>query len=125
MWLFLINVRSWPEQLKLKQILNKYHVLRDDSKQLVLNCKTFSYFKQFTHDIITQNTIRNDIIYFYRSHLASRYDTSIVKGEGVEEKSNNKQHRKKIVQSKKMMSSYKFFYVLFSVTQTLFPLGFS
>ena len=41
------------------------------------------------------------------------------------EESNKKWHRKQGVQSKKSCPSHKFFYVLFSVTQSLFLLGFS
>ena len=51
--------------------------------------------------------------------------TSLGKGEAVDEESNGKWHRKEGVQSKKWFRSYKFFYVLFSVTQSLFVLGFS
>ena len=50
---------------------------------------------------------------------------SLGKGEGVNEESNKKWHRKEGVQSKKWWSSHKFFYVLFLVTQSLFLLGFS
>ena len=56
----------------------------------------FQYYSQtllpspLAHDIITQNTIRNNIMYLHRGHSASRYGTSNVKGEGVDEKSNNK-----------------------------------
>ena len=45
--------------------------------------------------------------------------------EGVDEESNKKWHRKEGVHSKKWCHSHKFFYVLFSVTQSLFLLGFS
>ena len=86
--------------------------------QLVLNCKRFSYFRPFTHDIITQNTTHSNIVYLYRGHSAS---TLLGKGKGVDKK----RHRKKGIQSKKWWSSRKFVYVLFSVTQSLFLLGFS
>ena len=54
----------------------------------------------------------------YYDHSAS---TSLGKGEGV----NKKWHRKEGAQSKKWCLSHKFFYALFSVTQTLFLLGFA
>ena len=60
-------------------------------------------------------------MYLYRGHSAS---TSLGKGEGVGEESSRKWHRKDGVQPKKYLS-HKFFYVLFSVTQSLFLLGFS
>ena len=44
---------------------------------------------------------------------------------GVNEESNKKLHRKEGVESKKWCPSHKFFHVLFSVTQSLFLLGFS
>ena len=44
---------------------------------------------------------------------------------GVNEECNKKWHRKEVVQSKKWCPSHKFFYVPFSVTQSLFLLGFS
>ena len=50
---------------------------------------------------------------------------SIGKGEGVDEESNKKWFRKEGVQSKKVMSSQKLYYVLFTVTQSGFLLGFS
>ena len=46
-------------------------------------------------------------------------------GRGVDEESNSKWHRKEGVQSKKWCPSEKFVYILFSVTQSLFLLGFS
>ena len=95
------------------------HVLKDVN-QLVLNCKRFSYFWPFTH-IITQTTTHSNIMYLYRGHSAS---TSLGKGEGVGEESSRKWHRKDGVQPKKYLS-HKFFYVLFSVTQSLFLLSFS
>ena len=58
----------------------------------------------------------------YRDHSAS---TSLGKGEGVDEKSNKKWHRKEGAQPKKWCPAYNFFYVLFFVTQSLFLLGFS
>ena len=62
-------------------------------------------------------------MYLYRSHSASRYLTW---EEGEDEECNKKWHRKEGVQSKKVMSSRKFFYVRFSVTPfLLFLLGFS
>ena len=80
---------SWPEQLKVKQSQKLCHVLKDaNQQQLVLNCKRFSYFH--THDIVTQNATHSNIMYLYRGHSASRYGASIVKGEGVDEESNNK-----------------------------------
>ena len=95
-----------------------YHVLID-ANQLVLYCKIFerfSYFWPFTHDIITQNTFHSNMMNLYRDHAAK---TSFGKGEGVDKESNKKWHRKEGVQSR------KFFYVLFSVTQSLFLLVFS
>ena len=41
--------------------------------QLVLNCERFSFVRPFTHDIITQNTTRRNIIYLYRGHSAIRH----------------------------------------------------
>ena len=58
----------------------------------------------------------------YRDHSES---TSLGKGEGVEEKKHKKWHRKEGVRWKKWCPSHKFLYVLFSVTQSLFLLGFS
>ena len=58
----------------------------------------------------------------YYDHSAS---TSLGKGEGVDEEINKKWHRKEGAQSKKWCPSHKFFYALFSVTQTLFLLGFA
>ena len=58
----------------------------------------------------------------YRDHSAS---TFIGKEEGVDEESNKKWHRKEGVQSRKWYPSEKFFYALFSVTQSLFLLGLS
>ena len=101
-----------------------YHVLID-ANQLVLYCKIFerfSYFWPFTHDIITQNTFHSNMMNLYRDHAAK---TSFGKGEGVDKESNKKWHRKEGVQSKKWCPLHKFFYVLFSVTQSLFLLGFS
>ena len=121
MWLFLINVRSKPEELKLKQSLKLYHVLRD-ANQLVLNYKRFSYFRLFTHNIITQNTTYSNIMYLYKGHSAS---TSLRKRKGVDKESNKKCHRKERLQSRKWCPSHKVFYLLFSVTQSLFLLGFS
>ena len=60
------------------------------NQQLILNCKRFSYLEQLFHDIITQNTTDSNIMYLYRDHSASTYGTSIVKGEGVDEQSNNR-----------------------------------
>ena len=45
--------------------------------------------------------------------------------EGVDKESNKKWHIKEDMQSKTWCPSHKFFYVLFSVTQPLFLLGFS
>ena len=101
-----------------------YHVLRD-ANQLVLNCKRFerfSYFRPFTHDIITQNISHSNILYLYRGHSSS---TSLGKGQGVDEERNTKWHRKEDVQSKNRCPLHKFFYALFSVTQSLSLLGFS
>ena len=53
--------------------------------QLVLNCKRFSYFPQFTNDIITENTARKNIMYLYRRYSAGM---SFGKGEGVKKESN-------------------------------------
>ena len=61
-------------------------------------------------------------MYLYRGHSAS---TSLGNGEGVDEESNKNWHRNEGMQSKKWSPSHKFFYVLFSVTQSLYHLGFS
>ena len=66
------------------------HVIRDANQQLILNCKRFSYLQQLFHDIITQNTTHSNIMYLYRGHSTSTYGTSILKGEGVDEQSNNR-----------------------------------
>ena len=58
----------------------------------------------------------------YRDHSASM---SLGKEEGEDKKSNKKWHRKEDVLSKKWCPSHIFFNVLFSVTQSLFLLGFS
>ena len=60
-------------------------------------------------------------MYLYMGHSTS---TSLGKGERVNGESNKKWHRKEDVQSKKWCPWHKFFYVLFSVTQS-FLLGFS
>ena len=65
---------------------------------------------------------QSNIMNLYRDHAASR---SLGKGEGVDEESNKKWHRKEGVQYKKWCPSHKFFYAIFSVTQSLFLLGFS
>ena len=57
----------------------------------------------------------------YRDHSAS---TSLGNGEGEDEESNKKWHRKEGVRWKKWCFSHKFLYVLSSVTQFLFLLGF-
>ena len=59
---------------------------------------------------------------FYRDHSPS---TSLGKWEGVDEESNKKGHRKEGVQSRQWCPLQKFFYALFSVTQSLFLLDFS
>ena len=53
--------------------------------QLVLNCERFSFVRPFTHDIITQNTTRRNIMYLYRGHSVS---TSLGQGEGIHKESN-------------------------------------
>ena len=58
----------------------------------------------------------------YRGHSEC---TSLGKWKGVGKESNRKWHRKEGMQSKKLCPSDKFFYILFSVTQSLFLLGFS
>ena len=58
---------------------------------------------------------------YHRGHSAS---TSLEIGEGVDEESNKKWHRKGGVQSKKWCPSHTFFYVLFPVIQSFF-LGFT
>ena len=60
-------------------------------------------------------------MYLYMGHSTS---TSLGKGERVNGESNKKWHRKEDVQSKNWCPWHKFFYVLFSVTQS-FLLGFS
>ena len=63
-----------------------------------------TYFRPFTHDTITQNASHRNIMYLYRGHAAS---TSLGKVEMVDEESN-----------KKWCCSQKFFYAIFSVTQS-------
>ena len=58
----------------------------------------------------------------YRDNSAS---TSLGKGEGVDKEKHKKWHRKEGVRWKMWCPSYKFLYVLFPVTQSLFLLGFS
>ena len=86
----------------------------------MLNCKRFPYFPPFTHAVITQNTTHRNIMYLYRGHSAS---TSLGKGQGVDEKSNKKWHRKEVVQSKRWCPSHKYLYALFPVTESLFLPG--
>ena len=80
-----------------------------------------SYFWPFTHGIITQNTNHRIIVYLCRAIQQVRH-----LGRGTEkEESNRKLYRtKEGVQSKKWYHLHKFFYLLFSVTQS-FLLGFS
>ena len=92
-----------------------------NANQLILNCEKFSYFRSFTHDIVKQNTTDGNIMYIYSGHSAS---TLLQKGEGIDEESSRKWHRKEGVQSKKWRPSHKFCYALFSATQS-FLLGFS
>ena len=54
-------------------------------------------------------------MYIYSGHSAS---TSLQKGEGTDEESSKKWHKKEGVQSKKWRPSHKFFCVLFSATQS-------
>ena len=73
-WLFLIKVRleqlARTTETKTKsQIISRFQ--KYQPAQLVLNCKRFSYFRPFTHDIITQNTTRKKIMYLYRGYSAS------------------------------------------------------
>ena len=73
-----------------------------------------SYFRSFTHGIITRNTNQCIMMYLlYRGYSAS---TSLKKGEGEDKQSDRKWQEG--VQSKKWCHSNKFFYVLFSVTQS-------
>ena len=73
-----------------------------------------SYFRSFTHGIITRNTNQCIMMYLlYRGYSAS---TSLKKGEGEDKQSDRKWEEG--VQSKKWCHSNKFFYVLFSVTQS-------
>ena len=51
----------------------------------------FSYFRSFTHNIITQNSTKSNIIHLYRSHSAS---TSLGNRKELDEESNKKWHRK-------------------------------
>ena len=88
-------------------------------KRLKLNCRRFSYFQPFSHDIITQNTTHSNMYIFIGAipqarHLESRREST---------KKATKRHRGR-VQSRKWYPSHKFFYILFSVTQS-FLLGFS
>ena len=62
------------------------------------------------------------ILCIFRGHSLS---TSLGKRDGVDEESNTKWHRKEGVQSKKWCLPHKLFYVIFSVTQSLFLLGVS
>ena len=73
----------------------------------------FSYFWQFTDGAITQNTNLCNIMHLYSADSAS---TSLGKGEGVDKGSYKKCSQE--------CFSHKFFYVLFSVTQS-FLLRFS
>ena len=86
--------------------------------QEILEIFRFSTVHSWHH----QNTFRSNIMNLYRDLSAS---TSLGKGEKVDEESNKKWHRKEGVQSKKWCPSHKFFYALFSVTLSLFLLGFS
>ena len=52
--IFLFNVKSKTKQLKLKQSLKEYHLLRAGNK-LIKICNRFSYFRTFTHNIITEH----------------------------------------------------------------------
>ena len=99
------KVIAWTTEANTKPKI--YHFLRYANQlvQLVLNCK-----------IITQNTFHNMNLY---------WEHSLGKREGVDEESNKKWHRKEGVQLKKWCPSHNFFCVLFSVTQSLFLLGFS
>ena len=65
------------------------------------------------------------ILWIFVGTIKHKASTSLGKGKGVHEESNKKWHRKEGVHSKKWCHSHKFFYVLFSVTQSLFLLGFS
>ena len=65
------------------------------------------------------------ILWIFVGTIKDKASTSLGKGKGVHEESNKKWHRKEGVHSKKWCHSHKFFYVLFSVTQSLFLLGFS
>ena len=71
--------------------MKQYHVLRD-ANQLVLNCKRFSHFWSFIHDIITHYTTHRNIMYLCKGHSTS---TSIGKGEGVDKESSKHWHRNK------------------------------
>ena len=57
------------------------------ARQLLLNWKRLSYFRPFTHGIITQNTNHRNIMYLYRGHSAGK---SVGKGEGEYKESNRK-----------------------------------
>ena len=74
-----------------------------------------TYFRLFTHGIITQNSKHRNIMYLYRSLSGNR---SLGDREGEDKESNRG------LQSKNWGPSDKFFYVLFSGTQS-FLLGFS
>ena len=75
-----------------------------------------SYFRPFTHGIITQKTIHRNIVYLYRAHSTSM---SLGKRESIDKESNKKRRRKEGVQSKKWCLSHKFFYALFFYTYFL------
>ena len=100
-------------------------VLRD-ANQLVLNCIRVSYFQPLTHDIITHITTNSNIMYLYGGHQQVRHLKKATKRTKRKlEETNRKWHKKQRVQSKKSCPAQKFFYVLFSVTQSLFLLSFS
>ena len=81
---------------------------------IVLNYR-FSYFRPFTHYIITKNTTQSNMCLTTIPQVGNL-------GWGREQtKEATKRHSKESMQLKKWYPSYKFFYVLFSLTQPFFP----
>ena len=76
----------------------------------------------FSTVTIHSSTIHSNIMNLYWNHSTS---TSLGTGDGVDEESNKKWHRKEGVWQKRQCPSHKFLYVLFSVTQFSFLPGFS
>ena len=88
------------------RVFLKFYQIKLINIFLVIYIYTYLYIISIIYNIY--------LIYIYRDHSAS---TSLGK-EGEVEKKATKRHRKESVQSKKRYHSHKFFYVLFSVTQS-------